>query len=61
MWKYRGTQLDGEQFSTGTYTATLGKNNMVPGIDQGNINICFRCSFQCSNYSITVQLVDFTN
>jgi len=40
MWKYRGTQLDGEEFSTGTYTAVLGKNNMVPGIDQGMYDMC---------------------
>lgn len=36
-WKYRGTQLDGEQFSEGVYTAVLGHNSMVKGIDQGKI------------------------
>jgi len=39
-WKYRGTHLDGEQFSEGTYTAVLGKNTMVKGIDQGMYDMC---------------------
>jgi len=39
-WKYRGTHLNLEQFSEGTYTAVLGKNDMVKGIDQGMYDMC---------------------
>lgn len=36
-WKFRGTKLNGEKFSEGTYTAVLGHNSIVKGIDQGRI------------------------
>jgi len=39
-WKYRGTLTDGQLFDTGGYTATIGKNHVIKGVDEGMRGMC---------------------
>lgn len=39
-WHYKGTFLDGTEFHSGHYEATLGQNEVIPGVDRGMKQMC---------------------
>ncbi|XP_047126828.2 peptidyl-prolyl cis-trans isomerase FKBP9 [Hydra vulgaris] len=39
-WYYKGTFLDGTEFHSGMFTATLGHGHVITGVDQGMRGMC---------------------
>ena len=40
-WKYKGSLLDGgKEFDAGGYTATIGRNEVIAGVDAGLRDMC---------------------